>query len=174
MKQFFTLLAIFSLAATASFAQNLSNCPAKTLAIYDTSTVKKYNCQQVPIMAWKDLVSQNIDIKDGRSSTVKSGSLSVRPLSNDTTLGFYKLEISGEIKLGLNECESKGMKVQFFQARKGDVIFVMPAAVRQRVVPKICNKNYTPTFVRTSINVTVTEEIKGVVIENVTEDQRQF
>lgn len=169
-----TLLSLIALPQTASFAgesYNLTICPSQLIAIYDVSGSKKYNCTQNAFLAWKDLVVQNPQITNARLSTLKSGSLSVRPVG--AALGTFAIEIGAEIQVGTNECDAKGMTVQLFKARKKDVIFVMPAIVKEKDVPKMCRKDYRPVFKRVFLTVSGPEEIKAVIIQNLIADPHQ-
>lgn len=171
---FFTLFSLIGLQHTPSFAGeslNLVTCPSQNIAIYDSSGIKKYNCQQNAYLAWKDLVVQNPEITNARLSTLKSRSLTVRPVG--ATLGNFAIEIGAEIQMGQNECESRGMTVKLFKARKKDVIFVMPAIVKEKDVPKMCRKDFNPVFKRVFITVVGSDEIKAVIIQNLIGDQHR-
>ena len=176
-QKLFTFLALFSLIefqqlhSFAAESLNLVICPSQAIAIYDSSGIKKYNCQQTASLTWKELVVQNPNITNARLSTLKSGSLSVRPVGS--VLGTFGIEIAAEIQMGQNECEAKGMTVQLFKARKKDVIFVMPAIVKEKDVPKMCRKDFNPVFKRAFLTISAPEEIKAVIIQNLIVDQRQ-
>lgn len=171
---FLTLFSLIGLQHTPSFAgesYNLVICPSQTIAIYDSSGVKKYNCAQSASLTWKELVAQNPEITNARLSNLKSGSLNVRPVG--AVMGNFAIEIGAEIQMGRNECDAKGMTVKLFKARKKDVIFVMPAIVKERDVPKMCRKDYNPVFKRVFLTVSGSDEVKAVIIQNLIVDQRQ-